>query len=194
MKSSTRGKRRQPCEPSSASRNKTSSLAGASGNVVLDYCSVVRGILNDNHGGPAHPAGAANARSARRCAEVAQTRCFVRKGRSGIDLLPRLKGFIDRGVADQRESFTRVRQYTRQVRQVMNLLTRRRRPATGRARNRSLRRRSKRISTSRGRRGVCALREGDGVVSPRPVRGCRHDLVSSRQPGPGAMVPLSEVA
>ena len=40
-----------------------------------------------------------------------------------IDLLARLKGFIDRGVVDQRKPFTRVRQYTRQVRHVMKLLT-----------------------------------------------------------------------
>jgi hypothetical protein len=40
-----------------------------------------------------------------------------------INLLARLEGFTDRGVADQREPFTRVRQYTRQVRQVMKLLT-----------------------------------------------------------------------
>jgi len=41
-----------PATPSSDDQQKTSLLAGESGNVVLDYCSVVRGILNDNHGGP----------------------------------------------------------------------------------------------------------------------------------------------
>ena len=49
--------RQVAARPSSASRKQRSSLAGASGSVVLDYCSVVRGIVNDNHGGPAHPAG-----------------------------------------------------------------------------------------------------------------------------------------
>ena len=39
-----------------------------------------------------------------------------------IELLKRLKGFIDRGMADQQESFSRVQQYTEQVRQVMDLL------------------------------------------------------------------------
>jgi hypothetical protein len=36
-----------------------SSTAGAdaAGGVVLEYCTVVRGILNDDQGGPLHPAG-----------------------------------------------------------------------------------------------------------------------------------------
>ena len=49
--------RQAVARPSSAGRKGRSSLAGVRGNVVLDYCSVVRGILNDGHGGPAHPAG-----------------------------------------------------------------------------------------------------------------------------------------
>lgn len=40
-----------------------------------------------------------------------------------IELLQRLQGFIDRGRADQQESFSRVQQYTERVRQVMDLLT-----------------------------------------------------------------------
>ena len=31
--------------------------AVAEPDVVLDYCAAVRGILNDNHGGPLHPPG-----------------------------------------------------------------------------------------------------------------------------------------
>ena len=31
--------------------------AATAGNVVLDYCAAVRGILNDNHGGPLQPPG-----------------------------------------------------------------------------------------------------------------------------------------
>jgi hypothetical protein len=109
--------------PSSAGRKSRSLLAGASGNVVLDYCSVVRGILNDNHGGPAHPAGL---RMLGALGDVqGSLRRVASSGKVGpaLDLLARLKGFIDRGMADQRKSFTRVRQYTRQVRHVMNLLT-----------------------------------------------------------------------
>lgn len=115
--------REAAARPSSAGRERRSSLAGASGDVVLDYCSAVRGILNDNHGGPAHPAGL---RMLEALGDVQKSLGRIASsGKVGpeIDLLARLRGFIDRGVADQRESFTRVRQCTRQVRQVMKLLT-----------------------------------------------------------------------
>ena len=108
---------------SSAGRKRRTSLAGVGGNVVLDYCSVVRGILNDNHGGPAHPAGL------RMLAALGDVQASLGRITSSgkvdpaIDLLARLKGFIDRGVAGQRESFMRIRQYSREVRCVMNLFT-----------------------------------------------------------------------
>jgi hypothetical protein len=115
--------RQTATRPSSGRRKQRLSLAGVSGNVVLDYCSAVRGILNDNHGGPAHPAGL---RMLEALGDVQRSlRRVASSGKAGpaIDLLARLKGFMDRGVADQRKPFTRVRQYTRQVRHVMKLLT-----------------------------------------------------------------------
>jgi len=115
--------RQAAAQPSSASRKQRSSLAGASGNVVLDYCSAVRGILNDNHGGPAHPAGLRMLESLGDVQKSLQRVASSKKVGLAIDLLARLKGFIDRGVADQRKPFTRVRQYTRHVRHVMKLLT-----------------------------------------------------------------------
>lgn len=108
---------------SSNGRDNTSSLAGESGHVVLDYCSVVRGILNDNHGGPYHPPGL---RMLEALADVQQSLDRVTSsGKVGpaFDLLERLKGFIDRGIANQQEAFTCVQRYTEQVRQVMDLLT-----------------------------------------------------------------------
>ncbi len=109
--------------PSSNDRNRTSSLTDDSGKVVLDYCSIVRGILNDNHGGPYHPAGL---RMLEALADVQESlERVVSSGKVGpaFDLLARLKGFIDRGVADQQEAFVRVRVYTNLVRQVMDILT-----------------------------------------------------------------------
>ena len=109
--------------PSSDEQDKTSVLAGESGDVVLDYCSVVRGVLNDNHGGPYHPAGVRMLEAISDIQESLDR--VVSSGKVGpaFNLLKRLKGFIDRGVADQQESFARVREYTDQVRQVMDLLT-----------------------------------------------------------------------
>jgi len=119
----TRQTRAGPGALSSKDRDNTSSLAGENGHVVLDYCSVVRGILNDNHGGPYHPAGL---RMLEALADVQESLDRVASsGKVGpaFDLLERLKGFIDRGVADQQEAFTCVRQYTEHVRHVMDLLT-----------------------------------------------------------------------
>lgn len=109
--------------PSSANQKRKSPLVAAGGDVVLDYCSAVRGILNDNHGGPAHPAGVRMLEALGDVQKSLQRIASSRKVGPAIDLLARLKGFIDRGMADQQQSFTRVRQYTRQVRQVMKLLT-----------------------------------------------------------------------
>lgn len=105
------------------SPGKASVLAGVSGQAVLDYCSVVRGILNDNHGGPHHPAGV---RMLEALGDVQESlEHIASSGRldPAIELLQRLQGFIDRGRADQQESFSRVQQYTERVRQVMDLLT-----------------------------------------------------------------------
>ena len=115
--------REAAARPSSAGCKRRSSLAGASGDVVLDYGSAVRGTLNDNHGGPARPAGL---RMLETLGDVQKSlNRVVSSGNVGpaIDLLARWKGFIDRGVADQQIPFTRVRQHTRQARHVMKLLT-----------------------------------------------------------------------
>jgi hypothetical protein len=112
-----------PRAPSPDDRDKTWLLAGESGDVVLDYCRVVRGILNDNHGGPYHPAGVRMRKALCDVQESLDRVASSGKFGPAFDLLKRLKGFIDRGVADQQESFTRVREYTDQVRQVMDLLT-----------------------------------------------------------------------
>lgn len=101
----------------------SSSLTGEGGAVVLDYCSVVRGILNDNHGGPCNPPGI---RMVDALADVQESLGhIVGSGKSGpaFSLLERLKGFIDRGVAGQQEAFARVRDYTDQVREVVEILS-----------------------------------------------------------------------
>ena len=100
-----------------------SSLAGDSGAVVLDFCSAVRGILNDNHGGPCNPPGI---RMVDALADVQESLARIgASGKSGpaFSLLDRLKGFIDRGVAEQQDTFSRVRGYTDQVREVVEILT-----------------------------------------------------------------------
>ena len=97
-------------------------LAGEAGEVVLDYCSIVRGILNDNHGGPYNPPGLRMLDALSDVREsLARIASSVRTGPE-FALLNRLQGFIDRGVASQQEAFSRVRSYTAQVRAVMDIL------------------------------------------------------------------------
>lgn len=101
----------------------TASLAGEGGAVVLDFCSAVRGILNDNHGGPCNPSGI---RMVEALADVQESLTRIAAaGKTGpaFSLLDRLKGFIDRGVAEQQDTFSRVRGYTDQVREVVEILT-----------------------------------------------------------------------
>ena len=100
----------------------TSSLSGEGGRVVLDYCSVVRGILNDNHGGPYNPPGI---RMVDALSDVQQSLDRIASsGKVGpaFSLLNRLQGFIDRGVTDQQDAFSRVLAYTAHVREVMDLM------------------------------------------------------------------------
>lgn len=116
---------RRTSDTPSQSTESTSVLAseGEDGDVVLDYCSIVRGILNDGHGGPYNPPGI---RMVNALADVqASLDRVVSSGKRGepFRLLERLKGFIDRGVATQEEAFARVRQYTEDVRQVMDLMS-----------------------------------------------------------------------
>jgi hypothetical protein len=40
-----------------AAADPSPAVVDAAGSVVLDYCAVVRGILNDDQGGPLHPPG-----------------------------------------------------------------------------------------------------------------------------------------
>ena len=101
---------------------KTSRLSGEAGNVVLDYWSVVRGILNDNHGGPYNPPGM---RMLDALADVQQSLERIASSTKvgpAFTLLHRLHGFINRGVASQRQAFAQVRKYTEHVRQVMDLM------------------------------------------------------------------------
>jgi hypothetical protein len=86
--------------------------------VVLDYCSAVRGILNDDQGGPLQPAGL---RMAEALAEV--------RGSLGRNLrlnmpgpahgyLARLAGCIDRGLAEAKSRQEQVVEQVKEIREV----------------------------------------------------------------------------
>jgi len=98
-------------------------LLGEGGSIVLDYCSAVRGILNDNHGGPKRPPGI---RMLDALEEVRQSLKRLEQPASDsrvYELLMCLNTCIEKGVADQRETFDRVRSYTKDVCRVIELLS-----------------------------------------------------------------------
>jgi hypothetical protein len=54
--------------------------ADDAGGVVLDYCAAVRGILNDDQGGPLHPPGVRMAEALREVRESLQRNLDAKKG------------------------------------------------------------------------------------------------------------------
>jgi len=75
--------------------------------IVLDYCAIVRGILNDNHGGPLRPAGW---RMVEGLTQVKQSleRLLARPSTVISPLLKQLVGYLDRGLARYAEDFCRI--------------------------------------------------------------------------------------
>jgi hypothetical protein len=57
-------------------------VVGPSGSVVLDYCAAVRGILNDDQGGPLHPPGLRMAEALGEVQESIQRNLDAKKGGS----------------------------------------------------------------------------------------------------------------
>jgi hypothetical protein len=85
----------------------TSSQQAFAGQIVLSYCAMVRGILNDNHGGPLRPAGW---RMVEGLLQVNRSleRTLARPSTSITPLLERLHQYIQRGVSRYAEDFRRI--------------------------------------------------------------------------------------
>jgi hypothetical protein len=62
--------------------NPSAVAADAAGAVVLDYCAAVRGILNDDQGGPLHPPGLRMAEALNEVQESIQRNLRTKKGGS----------------------------------------------------------------------------------------------------------------
>jgi hypothetical protein len=90
--------------------------------VVLDYCAVVRGILNDDQGGPLSPAGL---RMAEALAEVRASlgrNLELNKPGPAHGQLARLAGCIDRGLAEVKEQQGQISKQVEQIRAVAETL------------------------------------------------------------------------
>jgi hypothetical protein len=65
-----------------AAANPSAAVADPDGGVVLDYCAAVRGILNDDQGGPLHPPGLRMAAALHEVQESLQRDLGAKKGGS----------------------------------------------------------------------------------------------------------------
>jgi hypothetical protein len=91
--------------------------------VVLAYCSAVRGILNDDQGGPLQPPGLRMAEALGDVRASLQRNLDANRGGRAHTQLQRLAACIDRGVAEGQAEHMVVRQHPQEIQRVAATLT-----------------------------------------------------------------------
>jgi prefoldin subunit 5 len=92
--------------------------AERAGGVVLDYCAAVRGILNDDQGGPLHPPGVRMAEALTEVRESLQRNLDLNKPGSAHSQLERLAGCIDRGLEAVKAEQQQVKEQVKEIQRV----------------------------------------------------------------------------
>ena len=87
----------------------------SAGDVVLDSCAAVRGILNDDQGGPLHPPGVRMAEALEEVQESIQRNLDAKKGGSAEKQLSRLADCIDRGLDAVAEEQAVIREHVEEM-------------------------------------------------------------------------------
>src|SRR5262249_50239363 len=93
------------------------------GEVVLDDCSAVRGILNDDQGGPLQPPSLRMAEALGDVRASLQRNLDAHRGGHAHTQLQRVAGCIDRGVAEVQTEHQVVRQQLQEIERVAATLT-----------------------------------------------------------------------
>jgi hypothetical protein len=93
------------------SANVPSSAVDSASTVVLDYCAAVRGILNDDQGGPLHPPSLRMADALNEVRESIQRNLDEQKGGFAEEQLGRLAGCITKGLDKVEEQQATIREY-----------------------------------------------------------------------------------
>ena len=118
----SRPRREAEAIPDAAARRPTGpaprTAADAAGGVVLDYCTAVRGILNDDQGGPLHPPGLRMAEALEEVRGVDPTEPGREKRGFAEEQLSRLAGCIDEGLDEVEESKRSIRDYVEVIEEV----------------------------------------------------------------------------
>jgi prefoldin subunit 5 len=105
-----------PAEGTGASNGQA--VSEAASQVVLDYCAAVRGILNDDQGGPLHPPGLRMAEALTEVRESLQRNLDLNKPGAAHGQLERLAGCIDRGLAEVKEAQEEVKEEVKAIKEV----------------------------------------------------------------------------
>jgi hypothetical protein len=90
--------------------------------VVLDYCSAVRGILNDDQGGPLHPPGVRMAEALGEVRASLGRNLTLNKACPAHGQLARLAGCIDGGLAAVQDQQEQVREQAKEIGRVATAL------------------------------------------------------------------------
>ena len=101
-----------------AAANLSPAVVDPAGSVVLDYCAAVRGILNDDQGGPLHPPGLRMAEAPQRGPGVAPTELGREKRGFAEEQLGRLAGCIQGGLDEVKEQQEVIREYVEVIAEV----------------------------------------------------------------------------
>jgi hypothetical protein len=112
--------------------NMASAALDSSGAVVLGYCAAVRGILNDDQGGPLHPPGLRMADALNEVRDSIQRNLDEKKGGFAEEQLDRLAQCIESGLDQVKEQQEAIRDYVAVITTVASTLD----PGTGDAMDR----------------------------------------------------------
>jgi hypothetical protein len=109
-----------PVPASQAAKDRAAATAppADASEVVLDYCSAVRGILNDDQGGPLPPPGLRMAEALGDVRASLQRNLDINRGGRAHTQLQRLAACIDRGVAEVQAEHMVVRQHLQEIQRV----------------------------------------------------------------------------
>jgi hypothetical protein len=100
----------------------SSSDADAGGDIVLDYCAAVRGILNDDQGGPLHPPGLRMAEALTEVRESLQTNLDLHKDKPAHEQLEQLAKCIDKGLQEVKAEQQEVKEQVKEIQRVAETL------------------------------------------------------------------------
>ena len=98
--------------------NPPSPPADSASAVVLDYCAAVRGILNDDQGGPLHPPGLRMAEALKEVRQSIQRNLDAKKGGFEEKQIGRLADCIDRGLEHVQAEQEPIREYVKDLEKV----------------------------------------------------------------------------